>query len=148
MATHSPEPSESSREISQPPSPPVARAIPQESLDDFVKDKGYDPRSVKWDARYESAEERNARLEKEKLDDSHKHEQEKLDNSYKRKKEAGIYVFAGLVVATVITLCIIGLTNPSSSEKDKAWSQSTLTIIVGGVVGYLFGKTSSSESKK
>ena len=61
------------------------------------------------------------------------------------KQDAIAYRFASLLITAVVVVCIILLTNSSTLKNVKEWFQSTLTIIVSGVVGYRFGKSNSSK---
>ncbi len=147
-----------------------SKALPAFSTEDFFRNKGYPPDSVKWEGKSETLEERNARLEKQRDDDAHRHELEKQEiahkhelekqetahkrelekseTAYKRKKDGYTNTFSAAIIALITMSCLGMLINPNSPKEERGWYQSTVTIIVGGVVGYVFGKSSSSESSK
>lgn len=96
----------------------MTQPIPVESVSDYIKDKGFDPPSVRFEVKVESAEERdarlsilvtenNARIEKDRVEHNTRVETNRFDNAYKRKKEASIYLLAGLLIVTLGMVSII-----------------------------------------
>lgn len=140
------------------------------TTDNFLEKKGLSRSSITAD--YESPEDGEHRRELEKskteqelkeknLENNHRRELEKLKteqelkekglkDKHERDKEIRLSLIAGVIIMTVMILCIFIQLSPTLrfSEKEKASYQSILTIILAGSVGYSFGKNSSSESKK
>jgi len=55
-------------------------------------------------------------------------------------KEALVYVFALVILLTTAVYCFWVLWHPGSSMEEKHWVMSTLTSLLVGIVGYVFGK--------
>lgn len=87
--------------------------------------------------------ERDARLEKEKLDDIHKRTMERF--RFFLKEVSGYAMGIVLIVALGSTSTII-LFDSSAPQESKAWAKTTLTAIATGVMGYVFGKSSTSQT--
>jgi hypothetical protein len=45
-----------------------------------------------------------------------------------------------------IFYCFQILTSPQSSLEDKKNAQSTITLIIGGAIGYFVGRTTASQN--
>lgn len=55
-------------------------------------------------------------------------------------KEIGPYILAAVSVLAIGVYCLAVLSQSASSMDDKQWARSTLSVIVAGVVGVIFGK--------
>lgn len=101
-----------------------------ESIDpnDFLKEKGiYASSAVSLTVRDEIVKKR-------------------LEHELTIKNLAGLIIVIGMVICGVVLLF-----NPNSSQsqerqEQRTWAQSTLTLIIGGALGLLAGKGTSSGS--
>lgn len=114
--------------------------LPVESPDDFFKQRGIEPSSIKIDAQFESPEEMQFRLRREELDDQHRR---RVEMTKFVVKEAAAYGVALLLVVVLSSSSAIILSNRNSPPETQAWARSTLTAIATAVAGYVFGKSSS-----
>lgn len=57
-----------------------------------------------------------------------------------RRKEAVLFGVATALVVALSGICIWVLLSGGFSSDDKKWATSILTLITGGLVGYLTGK--------
>lgn len=55
-------------------------------------------------------------------------------------KEAPVYLIAILLLLGTALYCFWTLFHPSLPSEDRQWAKSILGSLMGGVVGYLFGK--------
>lgn len=119
-------------------------SLPIKNTDDFYKDRGIDPSSIKFEVGYENPEEIRARLAIEKSEKESSLKEKESANSYQRKKEAFTYLLAALLILALAIISLSTLYKNTSPTEDKEWAKSTLTVIVSAVSGYIFGKASSS----
>jgi hypothetical protein len=55
-------------------------------------------------------------------------------------KEAPVYIVALMILITTATYCFWVLWHPGFAKDDRQWAMSTLTSLLVGIVGYVFGK--------
>lgn len=79
----------------------------------------------------EHAEERGARIARQYA-----------DAKMKRMKDAALLAVAVVFIMTLGTSCLAISVSTKTTAEDKKWAWSTLTLITGAVLGFLFGKTS------
>lgn len=77
---------------------------------------------------------------------AHELQQAAADGRVERWKEAfkdvALFLFALGGVALIGKLCYAISQSAQASADDKKWAMSTLTLLVGGAVGYVTGKKS------
>jgi len=123
-----------------------------EHPDDFFRERGIEPSSVKFNLEYETPEEMQFRLKREDAELTARLEKEKTDNSHKQKvefsrfivKELSVYAIGILLIVAMSITSTRALMDKDSSQDAKVWAKSTLTAIATAVGGYLFGKSSST----
>jgi hypothetical protein len=82
----------------------------------------------------EHAEERGARLD-----------QQSADAKLKRMKDVALVGVALVFILALGTSCLAISVSRETTPEDKKWAWSTLTLITGAVLGFLFGKTSGNR---
>jgi len=80
----------------------------------------------------EHAEERGARLD-----------QQSDDAKLKRMRDVALLGVAVLFILALGTSCLAISVSRETTAEDKKWAWSTLTLITGAVLGFLFGKASA-----
>jgi D-alanyl-lipoteichoic acid acyltransferase DltB (MBOAT superfamily) len=55
-------------------------------------------------------------------------------------------VIISLILLVAISYCFQILTSPQSSPEDKKNAQSTITLIIGGAIGYFVGRTTANQT--
>lgn len=66
--------------------------------------------------------------------------EEEAEGRYRRRKDAVLFGLTVALVATVSGICVWIVLATRFSAEEKKWAMSLLTLIVGGLVGYLTGK--------
>lgn len=56
-------------------------------------------------------------------------------------KDEGIWIFGSLCVLAIGAYCLWVLTSASSATAEKDWARSAISSILGGIIGFIFGKT-------
>ncbi len=103
---------------------------------------GYFDRVLKTD------EERSSATRIAEQDADHERAEKKAQADHRRRIEI-ISLIAVLVTALIVCpVCLWVLADPSVSADKKAWASPTLTLIVGGLFGYLTGQVPGRMSQK
>jgi hypothetical protein len=55
-------------------------------------------------------------------------------------KEASVYIVALAILVVTTAYCFWVLWHPGLAKEDRQWAMSTLTALLVGIVGYVFGK--------
>jgi hypothetical protein len=80
----------------------------------------------------EHAEERGARLD-----------QQSADAKLKRVRDVVLLAVAVAFILALGTSCLAISVSRETTVEDKKWAWSTLTLITGAVLGFLFGRVST-----
>lgn len=90
----------------------------------------------------EHPDERASRLKREEENAVHQRQREELEAAHQRQKDFYLFLVTLGVVAAAFGICgFIVLSGKYNAEIEKM-AITLLTLIVGGLVGYLTGKTS------
>lgn len=115
--------------------PPLERKrapkIPQTSIDEILKNPDL-LEQIKF-SRAETKEDRDARIERERLDH--------WDRRVKGRILFGLVI---LMVLIVVGYCLYTLTNANASLDDRKWAQTIVGSIITAFIGYLIGKGTST----
>lgn len=109
---------------------------PIETIDDYFKEVGIEPSSVKLEIEYGASEET-----KQEKQDTH---QQKMELYRFVVKEASVYAIGCLLVVALTTVSTSVILDKKAHPESQAWAKSTLTALVTAIAGYVFGKSSSS----
>ena len=82
----------------------------------------------------EPADERGARLD-----------ELSADAKIRRMRDMALLVLAILFILALGTSCLAISVSRETTPEDKKWAWSTLTLITGAVLGFLFGKASGNR---
>ena len=82
----------------------------------------------------EHRDDRGARLEKQKA-----------DAQLNRVREVVLLVVAVAFILALGTSCLAISVSNETTVEDKKWAWSTLTLITGAVLGFLFGRASTQR---
>jgi cation transport ATPase len=106
------------------------------TIDDYFREIGIEPSSVKLEIEYGTSEETN-----QEKRDAH---QQRMEFYRFIVKEASVYAIGCLLVIALTVVSTSVLLNKNSSSESQAWAKSTLTALVTAIAGYVFGKSNSS----
>jgi hypothetical protein len=65
-----------------------------------------------------------------------------LERKHRLRKEASIYIVALLIIVVTAIYCFWVLFHPAYPREDRQWAMSILGGLIGGIVGYLYGRAS------
>lgn len=89
-----------------------------------------------------------ARIAREKAEADHAREQQKADAALARRKDFLTFVGGGMIAIGFFLLGVYLLTlRPGATDKEKDFAITVLTLLAGGVVGFLFGKQGGTGGK-
>jgi hypothetical protein len=91
---------------------------------------------------YLEAEKEKARLEEERLENAARRAKNEREEIYQRRVKTALYLVA-LIFTSAIMSCSLWLLLSKDTPSDlRTWVTATVTSILSGVLGYLFGKSS------
>jgi hypothetical protein len=125
----------------QPPKPPIDPQV-------LAADVSAPSRKTKREEIEEPKEERDSRLRIDEENAKADREEKKAAMDHRRRIEiialVAYLVFSG--IASIPSIWV--LLDKKTAPQDKAWAAPLLTLIIGGIAGFLTGRSSSRTSEK